>query len=720
MNTRLHLTFIVFLCLLLLTGTASAAEGIELGEPVEFSGACYDYSTPIMVYVSGPTVTIEMNSGITSESFDYFHVTHFSVYSTTVGTIPIRDFSELESSFLEDPVIYDELQFTAEEPGIHTAYIFGYLNMEQEEKWCAQKLYLTFEVTDLNAEITLDPENPEIIIFSNDVLGNEIENKVIKDMNKDVRIIEGEPELDLSASLSQIVSVSQPFSYLQQGYEISLVLDNIKTLDGLGYNFLFSNFRDEIFDDFSKTNFIYNIQGTSLRSFVWYQDSSSIRYVGESQYKPEVTIKNSESSSFCFNYFFICPGHDDLFRFADEVILSWWYSDALNTATENNIILDYGECLLSPGWQVFANNEYLYNSAYLLSDYVISSVDSAPEESELPEIPEPELIDLVFSHAVTFDRPNSLRQFFTSNQLNTLEIYPIHVPETVGVEEEIEIIIPVLPDTTFKSAAIPILFYYEGTTLVELSVADSGLLSIPQSQNLQTPALNSLQFPRSLTGILNERDAGNLIVETQPLESVSSILSENTDLISEGTPIYAVISIDFSNPSVKERINKALKDGNSKVNLTFSVPARDSFGNPILPDELSIYHIIDNGNAGQSIEKLQIISVSDINEYGLYGVTAATSGFSPFIVASVDDSFNPSPSIEYASSGSSFGQIVTSEDEDLNLSENTSISTVREPNPLTAPIIQTVQKIKGYMSLFSILVVLIAGLFVWDYIRRSV
>ena len=98
-------------------------------------------------------------------------------------------------------------------------------------------------------------------------------------------------------------------------------------------------------------------------------------------------------------------------------------------------------------------------------------------------------------------------------------------------------------------------------------------------------------------------------------------------------------------------------------------------------------------------------------------MTAATSGFSVFVVASADkdESGMPVPPAAPSSSDPEATILVNPalDAESVQVPENENIK-------LLQPILEVIEKIRGHLSLFSILVVLMAGLFVWDYLRRTV
>jgi len=235
------------------------------------------------------------------------------------------------------------------------------------------------------------------------------------------------------------------------------------------------------------------------------------------------------------------------------------------------------------------NDLYKENSASFLSAYSLSSIDiDGPGNGSAVS---PELLQLMFSYAVSFDNLNLLKSNSSSSFPLKLEVYPYLIPASVSP-----------PDLTFKTAAIPFMFYREFTSVP----IQSGTVVIPYSAPHQAPALSSLNFPDVLSNILSSNSGVTLIVENLALTSVKNI---ETDLITDDTLIHAVINIGFSDPDVKDAVNGVLSDENAEVDLNFLVPTTDSAGNAISFSDLEIFHIIEK-DGKPSVEKLKIKNIS--------------------------------------------------------------------------------------------------------------
>ena|GEM_PF-3847517 len=754
MNSKLCLSCILFACFIFSIGIAGAAAGIDesqlFGSGLD-SDDVFDsehiFQPTEMIYISNSTVTIELNNGTDFSSPDYYFAIDSSVLVLSSGNIisseQVSGISESEEGRQNGEIIsesfIDLIQFSIDQPGKYAVYLSGYFykpfsnsdlldlgdeweehqllepGLDNENQNTPVKVYqeriFIFDAVDLN-EITHENEdrgenNGEGIDFGIQIPESELP-------------IAFDIEPKLSLSLSHIISTNNSESATENLIRYAYLFTNdggieyfFSNLVFSDYSLLFSEINNEILNDFSEINFIYNIKGNYLRSFIWYPNSDLIHYSGGYSisntgnnledadssddsdltsapieilsYKPEVIVKSS-NHEFDFNYFFICPEHDSLFS---------PLSSATPEADEFNI-----------EWQVSANGESLE------SDEFVSNYDFLNEENELAT--------LIFSHAASFIGFNSLKETLEFDKPVQFEIYPCLIPienitdenpdSCIDLDDNSDIDLDIDFDV-FKSASIPITFIskIQRTPIVLID----NTLTLSPSVSSQ-PTLSSLQFPNEVAQIFADNNV-NLIVE--------SLTAADLQVELQGAPI-AIINISFSDLSVKSMVNEALKNGGG-VDLTFSVPTTDSFGSPINPSGLVVLHVVEK-DGRQTTESLKITHISKAAD-GFYTVTATTTGFSPFIIASseVSDSspVNPSPMPDSANpseskSSSSVGQAVIRSENAA--SESFSLPIDIDSKFMPPQIIETVEKIQGYLSLFSILVVLVAGLFVLNYIRRSV
>ena len=758
MNSKLCLSCILFACFVFSIGIAGAAAGMNeyqlFGSGLD-SDDVFDsehiFQPTEMIYISNSTVTIELNNGTDFSSPDYYFATDSSVFVLSSGGIvsseQVKGISEQEAGRQNGEIVsetfIDLIQFSVDQPGKYAVYLSGYFYKPFSEPDFSDLRKEQDEHSLLEPGLDNEDQNTPVKVYQERVfIFDAIDLNEINENNED----EGEnneteigfeiknPEFELpiafdidpklSISLSHIISttpseltssnlVRYAYLFINDG-GIEYFFNNVVFSD---YSLLFSELNDEILNDFSEINFVYNIKGDYLRSFIWYPNSDLIHYSGgysisnvedihfEDEdgsdgsdltsapieilsYKPEVIVKSS-SYEFDFNYFFICPEHDSLFS-------------PLSFA-----IPEPDECNIE--WQVSVNGESLE------SDEFVSNYNFLNEENEFAT--------LIFSHAASFIGFNSLKETLEFDKPVQFEIYPRLIPDLendditgensdscIDLDEGLDVDFDIDFDV-FKSASIPITFISK-IQRTPIILTDNTLTLSPGVSS--QPTLSSLQFPNEVAQIFAENNV-NLIVESLTVADLRVELQE--------API-AIIDISFSDSSVKSMVNEALRNGGG-VDLTFSVPTTDSFGSLINPNGLVVLHVVEN-NGKQTTESLKITHISEAVG-GFYTVTATTTGFSPFIIASseVRDSSpeNPNPMPDpidssASKSSSSVGQaVIRSENE---ISEPFSLPIDVDLGFVPPQIIEAVEKIRGHLSLFSILVVLMAGLFVWNYIRRSV
>lgn len=693
MSLKVRTPCLIILLLFLAVFGLGTAVAAEIGNPINPAPSLPVLEDPILqyqsfIYVSnGTNVTIVLNENISSDSPNFYSVDYYEIISpgslTSNGRILYKNAS-----------IGDVIQFEVNAVGEYTVHICGYFfNTEYKNPVYSNNnnpghrgQYITFKVVDLN------------------------ENN-----NNDNPTDDSDPELLILPSQSYFTYTCGSSDH-NLNYYIS------------SYDHLFT---DDLYPDLlnvlKENNVIYNFYSNNLQAVSWYSsDSDIVKLKGEkniivsdgvnieiSAYKPEFTVNMSKASEMNINYIFICPEHGDY--------TAKWHKSSITSDYDEYIhpTEQISDCKHEFEWQAFVEDMYKENSSDFFS-YYEKPVDGDEETNPVGDgqggNPEDE-DKILYPHYVSFNNIRALYSDLAYRSAINLSFYPKIIQEEAvpNPSEETgetgELNEDYLKfDETLKTASIPFTFTREvrkftiNTANVENGNIKVSLKSNPDSTP-EVPGLSNMFFPEIYGEILQDTE---LVIETLNAQSIEDVESE---LITEETPVHAVINIDFSNVNTKNALNSELEKNNGKVALEFEVPAFDSEGNLIQKEDLAIFHVIDSED-GRTLEKLNIDYVSSKNiDNGYYVVTAYTSGFSPFIIAS--DEF------ESAKSNSAVENSVIIPDEEL-IKNGVNVPSYSTDVDSPSTIAGIVGKVRGHMSIFSIFVVLTSGLFMWDYIRRRV
>jgi hypothetical protein len=421
-------------------------------------------------------------------------------------------------------------------------------------------------------------------------------------------------------------------------------------------------------------NFIYFFDDINLRSVYWYgsNDSDIIHFTPEINahdpvsilpYKPVFYINPFKTSDFSLNQFFICPAHD---------------------LSETQKFNDLHECADEIQWKVLVNGNEKDASLFFETNNEILS-----------------------QHSVSFSDLNPLKAFFSSSQDFD--------------SQEVELLIyPVLSSSiNFKSFSLPFSFKMNSAIyeeIITIPFENSGIFIDNLNQN--KPSLSSLSFSGTAGDEINEILSGSSIIIKTLNENEFSGISE----IPSTAEIFTVIDIDFTRN--KSELNQYLSSTNQKAILTFTIPKIVN-GAVINPENLKIYHFKEVDGKSK-LEELNLIEISESEDLGIqyYVLSAETSSFSSFAVVSQssrdgEDVHNPPEIPSEKSTKSSSGGI---NNIDILQPKESGSSTDSSPN-INSPIFtipDLVEKVSGHLSLFSVIVVLVSGIFMWNYIHRKV
>ena len=453
---------------------------------------------------------------------------------------------------------------------------------------------------------------------------------------------------------------------------------------------LYPDLLKELFEN----NAIYRFHGNSLRSISWYDaDSNVVSMTGAKQislnnnslnnnntidisaFRPELTVNVSRVPDFRLNHIFVCSDLDYTVHTIDGSM---------------RVVHEPKPCLCSFEWQVFVNGIFMENSA----DFFIGYDDKCllPQRN-------------LFPNYIMFSNLHLLNDELSLSETISLSIFPAVIKDG-GI---------IKPDLTWVNASVSLTITRE---LFRISVSNlqdrgSGRLYLVLNDDLVAPivpTLANIAFPETIAQILINSDS-DLIVGTLTQHVLADV---KTDLIDDETLIHSVFSIDFSDVAVKTTLNKELRTQNEQIALEFTVPAVDSLGNPIRANDLVVFHVSEVNDV-REMKQLRTMAVPKVIEGPFFVVTAYTDSFSLFVIASVEADEIPS----VTGSARSFGEAVIASETSAEPPE----IEVLEPygyEPSIPSIADIILRVQGYMSVFSILVVLTAGLFMWDYIRRRV
>ncbi|WNY28419.1 hypothetical protein MmiEs2_06040 [Methanimicrococcus stummii] len=683
MNSKNRIFFLTILLLLtiFIAGTAVAAADDDFdSEPIE---PVLNY--PSLVYISGTTVTIELNNGISSDSPNYYSVDYYDV-SGPDGSSGMIYYNNSK---------IDLIQFEAAKTGSYVVHLCGsFLKSEYKSpvyESTHRGQYITFNVVDLNE----GDENQE-------------------------------PNL---------------FIYPDKSYFTYTCGSTDRIFHTSYYNHLFS---EEIYPDFSEelseNDVILNLYGNNLRSVSWYDSGlkvislagdRTIEYSGSSSgtpvgkieisdYKPEINVNVSKIPELDLNFIFVCSDHD-----SSVYVKSTRPDLEIVNETFESVPVSFSKCDSVFEWQAFVNDSFKQNSADFFLPYVDDETDENEDGNENGNGVgnENEEFEDLYPHYVLFNDLSLLRDDLSLSKTIQLSVYPKLIDETendpdAGRENEddenknensdegIE------PDLTWISSSIPFTIKRVSQSYPIYLVSDGDKLNLvlkTDAEPPEVPDLSKLAFPTTVNDLFEGGDV-ELIVDALTEKSIENI---ETDLITDEVPIHSVLNIDFSSAAVKDSLNEQLNSENEFVVLEFEVPAIDSLGNPISGDDLTVFHIIEVDGV-QTMEKLNAkITSKGIGDEKYFVITAYTTGFSPFVIASVESEKTLS------SSSDPFGHaaIVPENEPEEEEVQNPESYSNDIPKSIVSDI---VTKVQGHLSVFSILVVLTSGLFMWDYIRRRI
>ncbi|WNY24987.1 hypothetical protein [Methanolapillus millepedarum] len=265
------------------------------------------------------------------------------------------------------------------------------------------------------------------------------------------------------------------------------------------------------------------------------------------------------------------------------------------------------------------------------------------------------------------------------------------------------------PGNDFESYTVPFIFKFIEPGVINIPIPSeltngTYVVNVP---SLDVPAgnrqtLSALSFPKELGDALKDN---RMTIDFNAGQDVFS--GSGIQVVTGNTESVAVSFFDIN---FKKEINSALKENNLTVGLTFKIPKKID-GEHINKNEIVIYHKVQSG--GDILFEKLPIQIDDVSDPDYFLVTAETCGFSPFAAILVPQASN---------SGSSSSSNADLGDRALNNSQdnNSTPSQVQQPDPKPNPMNTIVHKIKGYFSTFSVLVVLISGMAMWNYLRKSI
>jgi len=418
-------------------------------------------------------------------------------------------------------------------------------------------------------------------------------------------------------------------------------------------------------------NFIYFFDIANLRSIYWYgsNDSDVIQFSSETghsgstvhPYKPIFYVNPFKEFDLSLNHIFYCPIHD------------FYIPDSQSGSVPMH------ECDSDIQWKISMDGEEKDASLFF--------------ETATGAVPR---------HFAFFNGSNFRRDSFNGSQEFTLNIYPV-----------------LSHSANFESSALPFLFKIKSDIYDEIiTIPFNGPEISIENVNPNKPSLSSLSFSGAAGDEISDILSGSsIIVKTLSKDEFSGI-SE----ISSNAEIFTVVDIDFSqNKSV---LNEYLSSTNQKAILTFKIPKIVN-GAVINPYDLQIYHIVEVDGKNK-LELLNIVEISETEEptgsgIQYYVLSAETSGFSPFaVVSQSSDECVPVPSDEKKPFAISPDDSVNAAL--LNGSDPSNSLSNGSPNVIDSPsqiIPDLVEKVRGHMSLFSVIIVLASGLFMWNYLHRK-
>ena len=670
MNSKIFSFLLVFLLLLSVFCVGAA---VALGDSGDID-IC-ERPDPIfyhsfLVYISGATVTIELNHDVSPDSPGYYI---FASYVVVGPDGPGERIWYAQPSNI--------VQFEVTGPGDYSIHFCGFFS--EHDELLHRNHNIMFTVVDLNDVDLDDIDHPDV---------------------------DKEPKFAIFPSKSY-------FAYVcNQADSIFHVSD----FEHLFVENAYPKLYPDLLKELSENNAIYRFYGNSLRSISWYDAGSNVvsmtgakqislhndNVIDISAFRPELTVNVSRIPDFRLNFIFVCSNLDH----TNHTV----FSDADRIHIDRVYVHRPKPCLCSFEWQVFVNGNFTENSADFFSQYIpfadldndLNGVvrcdnDIGCDGKCLPPQRNP------FPNYIMFSNLHLLNNELSLSETISISIFPAVITDC-KIDSEIT-----KPDLTWANASVSLSITRESFRVSVSNLQDRGSsrLYLVLNDDLVAPVvptLANIAFSERIAQILINSDS-NLIVGTL----TQSVLADvKTDLIDDETLIHSVFSIDFSDAAVKAALNEALRTQNEQIALEFTIPAVDSLGNPIRANDLVVFHVSEVNDV-KEMKQLRTTAVPKVIEGPFFVVTAYTSSFSIFAIASVKaDEIPPA-----AGSARSFGEVVVSEAS----AEPPEIEIPAYGYEPSIPSIEDIiLRVQGYMSVFSILIVLTAGLFMWDYIRRRV
>lgn len=682
MSFKVRTSCLIILLLLLAVfglGTASAAEidGLSEDNSFDFRGNPFenefkhllDYN--VTIYVTGDTVTVVNN----------FENTGFpvrKVNSVTSGNL-LKQFNVSKPNIVQfnysDLCNTDDFKLNADDE--FTLYLCGSFSSDTTDKSTHIDQEITFKVE----EIIMDDD------VSDDETNSDNEAKTVKTIIYPVR----------SGFINDFGKGSEDEFYYRTFY--GSVFDN-KNSDNV--EAVYPDLKEELVDK----AVIYSFDQGNLRFIYWFDteaDELKLKESGHkdiSPYEPEFVLDLSHLQDFKINSLFICPEHD--------------------TYSLNNNALTISGTSCSDCSSDILQVVTVGDSEKEASDYLLSYLDLYPEETDenddsdedfSPEDgQESETDDVIvvktYPHFVSFNS-SALNADLLKKKVRLVQFYPILNLKTdtddSGQQQPDETDEDDLSFVSFKDQAY-VFKFSRPYKPIAIELTGNTLDLVSETTDYSKPLVSSLLFPDAIKDALN---GNHLLIENLN----SHVLDDAEDDEGHLTPETAILSV--TDISFENSINEVLKENNEQVEISFVIPVDDVELNP---NDIAVLHVSDDGEK-KSLEKLESTVSFKIDGVKYYSVTAKTSEFSSFAVISTG---NPDSGLSSNAGGQPIGEaFVVSQENSVPPTDVNGYDLGLSPSPISV-VEDIVTKIQGHLSIFSVLVVLTSGLFMWDYIRRRV
>ncbi|MCL2550273.1 MAG: hypothetical protein FWE78_05040 [Methanimicrococcus sp.] len=478
------------------------------------------------------------------------------------------------------------------------------------------------------------------------------------------------------------------------------------------YNYdvgFFTSFDEDIFEKMADHELIYRFDNNYLRSVYWFTGFRPETYDYGTVFMPQqmvYSVNLSDSQDVSIGSLFICPEHDP-------------DSDMYG----NSGGAEKGSCAEDLKWVLFINGEPREAADYL--NIITNNAEGSdpaspgtPGNQGTPGNPgnsgntgnSGSDVNTGFQHIVTFTDLSLLYDDLMESPNVTFMFYPSS------------------SSRDYEEAAVLFVFELEG---VHISMSEKGYLlpngefHVPVSSNPEpkNPTLSSMAFPEGMSSLLS---AATVLIGDLDRGTLKDFDSEN---LLEDSDVFVHLFVDINFGKSKDSVNQYLSDMGETVSLVFLVPKQIN-SVAVAKDELKVFHAVET-NGQQVLEELKL-TIADDPESAYYIVTAETTSFSPFAVVTVlgsgpvsgddpsgDNGENPNVPVTAGSSSSGTGRsaVILGRTNGSDSSEqNNSV----HPNPPIPSLSTVIESLQGHLSMFSILVVLVSGMFMWNYIRRRV